>query len=116
MENKNEPGIVISEDVISKMVATATLEVEGIADMVSKPANIKGIFKDKSSKSVHVKINEGVLFIDEFVKMKMGVEIVKVCEEVQKNVIESIQIMTGLKVKKINIHVVDIDITEKAED
>ncbi len=116
MENKNEPGIVISEDVISKMVATATLEVEGIADMVSKPANIKGIFKDKSSKSVHVKINEGVLFIDEFVKMKMGVEIVKVCEEVQRNVIESIQIMTGLKVKKINIHVVDIDITEKTEE
>ena len=113
MENKNDQGIVISEDVISKMVATAALEIDGIADMVSKPANIKGVFKDKSAKSVHVKFIDNALYIDAYVKMKMGVDIVSVCEEAQKNIKESVQNMTGKAVSKISIHVVDIEINEK---
>lgn len=113
MENKNETGIVISEDVISKMVATATLEVDGIADMVSKPADIRGFFKDKSSKSVHVKINDNAIYIDAYIKLKMGTDIIKVCENAQQNIKQTVQNMTGKAVTKINIHVVDIEIPEK---
>lgn len=116
MENKNEPGIVISEDVIAKMVVAATMEIDGIASMVSKPANIKGLFKNKSAKSVHVKFNDNAIYIDAFVKLKMGSDIVKVCEDAQRNIKESLQNMTGKAVTKINIHVVDIDIPEKNSD
>ncbi len=116
MENKAEQGIVISEEVISKMVATAALEVNGIAGMVSKPSDIKGLFKDKSSKSVHVKIQDNAIFIDAYVKLKMGCDVIRVCEDAQNNIKASIQNMTGKAVTKVNIHVEDVDITEKSNE
>ncbi len=116
MEYKNDTGIAISEDVITKMVATAILEVEGIADLVSKPTNIKGLLKDKSGKSVQVNFNNNAMFIDAYIKLKYGTDIVKVCEEAQKNVKESLQNMTGKAVTKINLHVEDIEIPENETD
>ncbi|MBQ2001535.1 MAG: Asp23/Gls24 family envelope stress response protein, partial [Clostridia bacterium] len=59
------------------------------------------------------KFNDNALYIDAFVKMKMGVDIVSVCEEAQRNIKESVQNMTGKAVSKISIHVVDIEINEK---
>ena len=50
MGYKNDTGIAISEDVITKMVATAALEVDGIAELAFKPTNIKGLIKGKSAK------------------------------------------------------------------
>ncbi|MBQ5890141.1 MAG: Asp23/Gls24 family envelope stress response protein [Clostridia bacterium] len=113
MGYKNDTGIAISEDVITKMVATAALEVDGIAELAFKPTNIKGLIRGKSAKSVIAKFSNNAMFIDVFVKLKEGAEIVSVCENAQKTIKETLQNMTGKAVTKINIHVVDIEINDE---
>lgn len=108
--NKNIAGVVISEDVIAKMVGVAALEIDGVAAVVPKPADIKGVFRDKSSQAVHVRFADNEIYIDAYLKLKSGAKIISVCEAVQENVKSQIQNMTGRAVAKVNVFVVDVDL------
>lgn len=112
-DNKNIGGVVISEDVIAKMVSTAALEVEGVAGVVPTTANIKGFFrKDKASKGVSITANEDQTNIDVYISVNSGSKVKEVCEQVQKNVKQTVQNLTGRPVSKVNVCLVDIAFPE----
>ncbi len=114
MDIKNQVGgLVISEEVISKIASTAALEIEGVVGMANKPADIRSIFsKERAFKSVVIKVNDTQLTVDLYISVKSGYRITDVCEAVQNNVKKEIQSMTSNTVTKVNVFVEDIDISE----
>lgn len=106
---KSEQNVVLSDEVIAKMVAVAASEIEGVCELVPNP-DIKTILSSKSKRTVYIHRSQNSIVIDMYVKLKSGVNIVSVCNAVQENVKKTIQNMTGNAVSKVNVFVIDIDI------
>ena len=85
---------------------------EDIASIAVK--NVKNVYPvKKDSEFVECKINKNnEVTIKISLRVKQGVDIVKLCSKVQDEVMESVLIMTGVECKKINI---DIQGFEKSE-
>jgi uncharacterized alkaline shock family protein YloU len=101
-------GVVkISEDVVSVIAGIAAGEVTGVTGMsgglVGDMAEILG--KKSLSKGVKVEVGEKEAAIDLFVVLDYGVRIPDVAQKIQENVKRSVEIMTGLDVVEVNIHV-----------
>ncbi len=102
-------NVVLSDEVITKMVSVAAMEIEGVCSLVPNP-DIKKILAPKSKRIVEIHRSQNSLVIDMYVKLKAGVNIVGTCNAIQENVKKTIQNMTGNAVSKVNVFVVDIDI------
>lgn len=102
MESNFEFGeIKISNDVISSIVAIAVEETEGfkmvktlVDKVMSKNQSVKVTFTEDEGLIVSVSVN-----------VKYGLNIHEVAPNVQDNIISNVEVMTGLKVKEININV-----------
>lgn len=104
----SDVGVVkISEDVVSVIAGIAAGEVAGVTGMsgglVGDMAEILG--KKSLSKGVKVEVGEKEAAIDLFVVLDYGVRIPEVAQKIQENVKRSVEIMTGLDVVEVNIHV-----------
>ena len=109
--NSSTGGLVISEEVIAKIATMAVLDVEGVAGMVAKPADIKGLMKkDHAAKSVRVAASDTEVKIDLYISLKLGARIREVCDAVMHSVKENVQNMTGKVVDAVNVHIEDIDL------
>lgn len=118
MQMKNPKGVgglIITEEVLSKMSSTAAMEVSGVAGMAFQPAGKTGILsKVVPPKAVRVSTKDGEIAIDVYIAVKRDVRITDVAEAVQKNVKETVQNMTGSAVAKVNVHVADIELSEES--
>lgn len=109
-------GLVISEEVISKIVTVAAKEVPGVKDVVTRSTDLKNILnKDRSFKAVRIQNGDNTFVIDVNLLLKAGARIIDVAEKVQSHVKESVQNMTGFVVTKVNVNIEDIDLTEPGE-
>lgn len=101
-------NLTISEDVIGIIAGLAAAEVEGVSGMtlgfVDGINQILGSNK-KYSKGVKVELDGNDVVIDLFVIVKYGVKIPDVAFSIQNSVKGSVETMTGLKVKSVNINV-----------
>ncbi len=123
MENKNEvkeeivnagadveiaSNLTISEDVIGIIAGLAAAEVEGVSGMtlgfVDGINQIIGSNK-KYAKGVKVELEGNEVVINLYVIVKYGVKIPEVAFSIQTSVKNSVEGMTGLKVKSVNINV-----------
>jgi len=64
------------------------------------------------SKSIHITMDDGVAVIDVFVSLKYGANIPEVAANIQSNIKNNVQNMTGIAVSKVNVHIADIDLSE----
>ena len=109
----NEPeekvgNVKIAVDVVATIAGIATNEIDGVAGMSSSLAGgIAEIFGSKKnfSRGVKVDIKEENTVIDLFIIVDYGVRIPELAWEIQENVKNSVETMTGLNVEKVNIHV-----------
>lgn len=101
-------NLTISEDVIGIIAGLAAAEVEGVSGMtlgiVDGINQILGSNK-KYSKGVKVELDGNEVVINLFVIVKYGVKIPDVAFSIQNSVKGSVEGMTGLKVKSVNINV-----------
>ena len=113
-------NIKISVEVVSTIAGIAASEIQGVSCMYTsfvdgvaqrlgaKRNNTKGVRVDMSSNSVN---------IDLYIVVDYGIKIPELAWEIQENVKNSVETMTGLKVSKINIHIEGINFdTDKAEE
>ena len=114
-DQKRDQNVVLSDDVVAKIVTLATLDVDGVCAMAPSP-EMKSLLKSGDARCVRVKRQDGALAIDVFVKLNMGVKVASVCERIQQAIKKSVQNMTGSAVTQVNVHVVDIDIPEESFD
>ena len=111
-------NVKISVDVIATVASIATNEIKGVAGMSGNAlggiADILGGKKGKG-KGVKVEISENSCVIDLNIVVDYGVRIPDIAWDVQENVKNSVESMTGMTVTKVNIHVEGINFDKEKE-
>ena len=124
-EEESIGNIKISVDVVSTIAGIAASEIEGVSCMytsfVDGVAQRLGARKS-ASKGVRVDMTENSVVIDLYIVVEYGVKIPELAWEIQENVKNNVESMTGLAVDNVNIHIEGIslggagDITAEPED
>lgn len=98
----------ISDEVVAAIAGIAASEIEGVAGMSGGMAHdIAEMFGAKKSPQKGVKISiapEGAV-IELYLNVEFGVRIPELAWEVQENVKNSVETMTGIDVQKVNVHI-----------
>lgn len=111
VEEVTEDGvgnIKIAVDVVATIAGIAASSVEGVASMYSSIAGgLAEMLGAKKSpgKGVKVEMKENNVVVDIFIVVDYGVKIPELAWEIQENVKNSLETMTGLEVEKVNIHI-----------
>lgn len=112
-------NLTISEDVIGIIAGLAAAEVEGVSGMtlgfVDGINQMLGSNK-KYSKGVKIELDGNDVTIDLYVIVKYGVKIPDVAFSIQNSVKNSVESMTGLKVKSVNINVQGVTFDKEKKD
>ena len=107
-ENGN---VMISEDVVAKIVAHAMAEVEGIGSLGTKPGITAQDFDTKKhwNKSLKIMIAEdNSVAIDCILMIRFGFSVVDVATAVQQAITTNVEAFTGVKVTGVNVNVCGI--------
>lgn len=112
-------NVRISVEVVSTIAGIATAELEGVAGMYSSFAG--GIAeklgaKKSPSKGVKVDMTEDTVSIDLYIVVDYGVRIPELAWEIQENVKNNVETMTGLEVEKVNIHIEGVSFANETDD
>lgn len=137
-ENKNQEhtagettnaygSIRIAEEAVASIVSLAAAQIKGVAAMsgsVAAGLTEKLGGKKNLAKGVKVEINEQNVSVSLHIFVEYGVKIPQLALDIQNEVRDTVQTMTGLKVKEVNIYVQGISfehnempdsVTEKKE-
>ncbi|MDF2945749.1 MAG: hypothetical protein K0S51_428 [Bacillales bacterium] len=119
-EEKSSLGkIEIAPEVMEVIAGIATTEVDGVAGMRGNfAAGVVEILGRKNhGKGVKViDVNNDKIKIDIYVKVKYGFSLPTVAEQIQNNVRQAINTMTGVSVEEVNVHIEGIQFEQqKAE-
>ncbi|NLJ83395.1 MAG: Asp23/Gls24 family envelope stress response protein [Halanaerobiaceae bacterium] len=103
-ENENMGTIKIANEVVAIIASLAASEVEGVASM---GGGVGGSIAEMlgQKRGVRVETGDEECTVDLSVIVEYGSSIPIVAENIQKNVKEAIESMTGLNAVEINIHV-----------
>ena len=105
-------NLKISEDVIASVAALAAKEVKGVASLAQGPLALRELLHGPGQgKSITVALDNDSAVLDVYVVLRSGARIQETAAQIQSSVKESVQNMTGLTVKRVNVHVADIDFT-----
>lgn len=108
-------NVKIANEVVGIIAGIAATEVEGVYAMTGTITdgltNILG--KKNFSKGVKVDVGEKECSIDVNLKVEYGARIPEVSAQVQKNIIDAVGNMTGLKVVEVNIFIQDIHMQQE---
>lgn len=108
--------INISNDVIASIAGIAAAEIEGVAGMAGSVASglaEKLGAKKNPQKGVKVTVSPEGAVIDLLIVVAFGVRIPELCWEVQENVKNSVESMTGTKVTCVNVFVEGVSFEKK---
>ena len=111
-------NIKISVDVISTIAGLAASEIRGVNGMYTSFASgIAERFGAKKNvgKGVRVEMAEESVIIDLYIVVDYGVRIPELAWEVQENVKNNVETMTGMSVEKVNIHIEGVSFEKEAE-
>ena len=110
-------NIRIADDVVKTIAAKATADVEGVyklaGGVVDEVSRILG--KKRPTNGVKVEVGEVECNIEIYIVVKYGYKIPEVAEEVQKNVLEEVSRLSGLKVVEVNVYVQNVKMEETEE-
>ena len=105
----------IADAVVSKIAGIATREVSGVHDLGGNTARAVGALRDRIpgsrtnlSQGVNVEVGERQAAVDVDLIAEYGVSIAELAAGVRRNVIGSVERMTGLEVTEVNITVLDV--------
>ncbi|GJL63748.1 MAG: hypothetical protein NPIRA04_24020 [Nitrospirales bacterium] len=113
----------IADEVVAKIVAIATKEIEGVHEMgtLGLGDTITGMAQravktGQGHQGVHVEVGEREVAVDVKVVVEYGVSIPQVAVAVRRNIINRVNTMTGLTVKEVNVDVSGLHFAEEAAD
>lgn len=115
---KAELGRVeISPEVIEIISGIAAAEVEGVATMRGSFASgvAERLGRKNHGKGVKVELGEDGVKVDISVIMIYGVSIPEVARKIQDNVHQTLQSMTGIDIRAINVHIVGVHFEKEAD-
>lgn len=107
-EINTEMGTIrIADEVVSTVAGIAAAEVEGVASLSGGWGTdlVEKLGRKNLGKGIKVEVLDGSTSIDISIVVKYGHPIPDVAETVQQEVKQSVETMTGLNVKAVNVNV-----------
>lgn len=105
----------IADTVVRKIAGLAAREVSGVHDLGGGAARAFGSLRDRipgasasAGQGVSVEVGEKQAAVDLQILVEYGVAIADLARSVRRNVVTSIEQMTGLQVVEVNITVTDV--------
>jgi uncharacterized alkaline shock family protein YloU len=113
----------IADSVVEKVAGIAAREVAGVYELGGGAARAIGALRERIpatggkpvSQGVRVEVGERQAAVDIDLVAEYGVSIIDVAGAVRRNVISSVERITGLEVTEVNISVGDIHIEDDSE-
>ena len=106
---KNEFGVIkISNDCLANLVGYATTNCYGVVGMAVRSGRdgiAKLLKRETMSKGIKIRTAENAVAIDLYIMVEYGVNIGTIADSIKDNVKYQIELVTGLEVKKVNVHV-----------
>lgn len=113
----------IADAVVAKIAGIATREVSGVHALGGGAARAVGAIRDRIpgsrtnlSQGVAVEVGERQAAVDVDLVADYGVSIADLAEGVRRNVIASVERMTGLEVTEVNITVHDVFLDDGTDE
>ncbi len=114
----------IADSVVAKIAGVATRDMSGVYDLGGGAARTMGAIRERipgsrtnHSQGISVEVGERQAAIDLELVAEYGVSLVDLAEAIRRNVIASVERMTGLQVTEVNIAVSDMHLeTEDKEE
>jgi uncharacterized alkaline shock family protein YloU len=105
----------IADTVVQKIAGLAAREVSGVHDLGGGATRAFGALRDRipgasasAGQGVSVEVGEKQAAVDLQILVEYGVAIADLARSVRRNVVTSIEQMTGLQVVEVNINVSDV--------
>ena len=120
MNDKNDDGLGemnIADEVYAITAGNSTLDVDGVSAMSGGLAGgiAKILGRKNITKGVKIEETEEALTVDLNLIVKYKVKIPEVTRQVQLNVIEALETVTGADVQAVNVNVLGIEMPEMTE-
>ncbi|MBR2783280.1 MAG: Asp23/Gls24 family envelope stress response protein [Firmicutes bacterium] len=113
-EENSVGAIRIASDVVATIASMAAAEIPGVAGMsggiTSGLAQMLG--RKQMTKGVKVDVGDNDAALDIYVIVKYGVAIGEVAKQVQEGVKSTVETMTGLACRTVNVHVQGVSFPE----
>lgn len=110
----------IADSVVAKIAGIATRDVAGVHAVGGNAARAVGALRERipgarvnHTQGVSVEVGERQAAVDLQIVAEYGVPIAELAEAIRGNVIASIERMTGLEVKEVNIDVQDVHLPQE---
>ena len=103
-------SVFISEDVVATIVAEAVREVDGVGGFATSLGGeiIERLGKKPGNRGVKISFAENEVVVEVFVLVQYGAVIGDVATAVQESVGESVESITGVRVKAVNVTICGI--------
>ncbi len=107
--------VKISDEVVAIIADIAAKEVHGVVGLSGGLTDV--ISKRHGTKGIKLEIEDKIVKMDLYLNVEYGIRIPDVAWKIQENVKRSIEVMTGMMVSTIDIHIQGIQApkAEKAE-
>ena len=113
-EENSVGAIRIASDVVATIASLAAADIPGVAGMsggiTSGLAEMLG--RKQMTKGVKVEVGESDAALDIYIIVKYGVAIGEVAKQVQEGVKSTVESMTGLECRTVNVHVQGVSFPE----
>ncbi len=112
---EDESGeIRIADEVVALVAGLAATEIEGVSLLVGTLSNelMAKLRMQNLSRGIRVEVSEDQVRVDMALHIGFGYAIPDICAKVQERVKSSVENMTGLKVSKVNIRIVSVDMSK----
>lgn len=116
----SEGKTTIADGVVQKIAGIATREVSGVYKLGGGAARAFGAVRERIpgsssnvAQGVSVEVGEKQTAVDLDVVVEYGVSIPDLAQAIRRNVISSLERMTGLEVTEVNVSVDDIHLPEE---
>lgn len=113
----------IADTVVAKIAGIATREVSGVHALGGGAARAVGALRERipgsttnHSQGISVEVGEEQAAVDVELVAEYGVSITDLASGIRRNVIASIERMTGLKVTEVNIEVQDVHVPSEDDE
>ena len=113
-EEQTIGSVSFADEVVAVIAALAVSEVPGVKALSGNlHSGVNEILGRKTpSKGIHVELENRNVIVNTSVILKSGYKIPEVGKAIQDNVVKTVETMTGLTVKTVNVHVASVDFSE----
>jgi uncharacterized alkaline shock family protein YloU len=112
---ENSGLVMISPQVLTTIARQATLNVPGVVSMSPGVTFDRFFRRGKDRQGVRVSVEEGTVSIDLFIIVEPQVNMLRLGQEIQREVTRAIQELVGMAVREVNVHIEDV-IPKKPEE